>query len=178
MQSYKFKKYYIYYDLADEDHKRRIITNDGKLDTIDRYINDYKGYNDIPIKFISSAQNDEILKEFLKFFEQWKDEAMNNNIYRVDLTQGDIKAIQQCFFSLITGYKNKDSKKLEHDKITATEYKWFEKCANNALFYLTKDDIELECWSYDRKAALKCFVIQPVTKVNRIFFPIFLRTCR
>ncbi len=153
MATYKFSKYYIYYEIADIDHKRRIITNDGKLDTIDQYINDYKGYNGIELKFIETkVLNDDILTEYLKFFENWKDECMNNGIYKVDITQGDVKAMQQCFFSLVTGYKNKTTKKLEHDKISATEYKWFQKCANSGLYYLQDEDIELDCWSYDRKA--------------------------
>lgn len=153
MATYKFSKYYIYYDLVDEDNKRRIITMDGKLDTIDKWKNDYKGYNDIQVKFIECTLNDDILKEYLQFFERWKDEAMNNGIYKVDITQGDVRAMQQCFFSLVTGYKNKTSGKLEHDKIVAIEFKWFERCANNALYYLDQDDIVKHCWSYDRKAA-------------------------
>lgn len=145
--------YYIFYNLADQDNKQRIITHDGILDTIDKYDHKYKNYTYVQVKFIECELNDEILKEYLTWYKRWADECMNNDIYKIDITQGDIKATQQFYFSLVKGYKCKTSKKLLHDKIIATEYKLFERCKNNALFYLRENDITLQCWSYDRKMA-------------------------
>lgn len=153
MENYKNSNYYIYYEIADEENSRRIITNQGDLDTIDKYSNSYDYCTPIQLKFVDKAPNDDILKEYLKNFEIWKDECMNNGIYKVDITQGDVRAMQQFFFSLVNGYKDKITKKLLHDKICSVEYKIFEKCANNAVMYLKQDNIEVQCWSYDRKLA-------------------------
>jgi len=142
--NYAKPNYYIYYDLADEDDKRRIITNKGDIKTIDKYDPQYKDYGKNYLKFIEGKPNDQMLKDYLVQFKKWCYSAKLNRVYSVDLTQGDIFAMRQVFFSLIQNYK-------KHEKITATEFKWFEKCANNALMYLREKDIELECTSYDRK---------------------------
>jgi hypothetical protein len=62
------ENYYIFYDLADEDNQQRIITNDGVIDTIDKYDHKYKKYDAIQMKFLDCDPNNDVLKEYLKFF--------------------------------------------------------------------------------------------------------------
>lgn len=137
--------YYVYYELVDHDeNKRRIITNKGVLETIEQHDERYKQYTDFPMLFIEDDPSDKVLTEYLKNLKKWMYSAKLNRVYSIDFSKGHIKAAQTTFFSLIKNYK-------QHEPITSVEYKWFERCANNALYYLKQDNIEVECTSYDRK---------------------------
>ena len=61
--------------------------------------------------FVDCDPNDDMLKEYLKFFKQWKQEFWDNGIWKIDLTLGAVKAMQRRFFGLVKGYKNKTFKK-------------------------------------------------------------------
>jgi len=150
--NYFNKQYYIYYQIADTDSDRRIITFEGNIRTVDENDEKYDKYLKIPLKYLNDEKYkkfkvktcDDVLKEYLKDYKKWIYSAKLNKFYSIDFTRGEVNAGQQTFFSLVKNYK-------QNEKITAKEYSWFEKCANNALYYLTKDNIELECTSYDRK---------------------------
>lgn len=145
-QKYINNQYYIYYDLADSDYQRRIITYDCVLDTIYNDDIKYKGYKDIVLRNVDALPSDDILIKYLADYKEWIYEAKVKcfKIYSVDFTQGDVQAMQRTFFSLLKGYDNKA-------KITSTEYIHFENCPNGGLAYLKKDGLEIECTSYDRK---------------------------
>jgi hypothetical protein len=147
--TYNFDKefFYIYYQLADQNNKIRMINSFGdKPKTIDLYDINYKKYGKIPLKFIEEAPSDDILRIYLKKFKTWMCSAKLNQIYSIDLSRGDIFACEKLFFSLCKGYD-----KLK--KITDIEYYYSESCSNNAIIYLKESNIKVNCYSYDRKSA-------------------------
>jgi hypothetical protein len=142
---YKNKEFYVYYELADSDGERRILTCRSRVyATIYPDNEKFSKYFPIQMKYIDKEPNDESLMEFLDKFNNWRREAIFAKPYSVDLTLGDVNAYQKVFFSLIKNY-DKDA------TIGAKEYCWFERCANNAIVYLKDADIEVNCTSYDRK---------------------------
>ena len=152
---YDRQKYYIYYQLADENNKIRIIKcfydpkkiNQPKdIRTIDLYDTEFKDYGKIRLKFIEGKPDDEMLKNYLEKFKKWSYYLKINDIYSIDITNDDIIASEKFFFSLCKGYD-----KLK--RITDIEYYYMESCANNAIIYLKKNDIEINCYTYDRKSA-------------------------
>ena len=148
--SYAKPDYYIYYKLADEEYKYRIINNYGRISTIDLSdVNtsvEYKSYGKIPMKFVEGLPDDNMLTEYFNKFRAWAFTSVKNKIFSVDLTNGDIVATQRTFFSLCIDYK-------QHKKIMAIEYKYIERCANNAIIYLKQNGYEGNCTTYDRKMA-------------------------
>jgi hypothetical protein len=114
------------------------------LATIEKDDETYKGYLAVILKYVEKKPCDKVLTDYLVDYKKWIFSAKLNRVYSIDFTRGDVQACQQTFFSLVKNYK-------QNEKIIATEFKWFEKCSNNALYYLKQDDIELECTSYDRK---------------------------
>ena len=138
------EKYYIYYQIADTDCDRRIITYDGIIKTIDEHDETYQKYLAVPLTFIDKKPCDIVLKDYLKDYRKWIYSAKLNRVYSIDFTRGNVSACQQTFFSLVKNYK-------QNERITAKEYTYFEKCANNALYYLRNNDLEINCTSYDRK---------------------------
>ena len=61
------KNFYIYYQLADQNNKIRIINSFSDAPkTIDSYDKKYKDYGKIPLKFIEGTPSDEMLKDYLK----------------------------------------------------------------------------------------------------------------
>ena len=99
------KNFYIYYQLADQNNKIRIINSFGDPPkTIDMYEKKYKDYGKIPLKFIEGIPSDEMLKEYLIKFKTWMCSAKRNPIYSIDLSRGDIFACEKLFFSLCKGY--------------------------------------------------------------------------
>ena len=140
---YDRQKYYIYYQLADENNKIRIIKSfyDPKkinkpddIQTINLYDTKFKDYGKIRLKFIEGKPDDEMLKNYLEKFKKWSYYLKINNIYSIDITNDDIIASEKLFFSLCKGYD-----KLK--RITNIEYYYMESCANNAIIYLKKNDI-------------------------------------
>lgn len=136
--------YYIYYQLADVEQKRRIITHNGILLTIDDDDIKYRSYLGVVMLFIDEKPNDSVLIEYLKNYKKWLYSAKLNKIFSIDFSRGAVIACQQTFFKLIKNFK-------DHEPIKCIEYKWFENCKNNALVYLRNDDITVDCISYDRK---------------------------
>jgi len=135
--------YYIYFNIADSSD-RRIITQNGILSTIDIDDKTHSHYQAIELKHLDKDPNDHVLIDYLSQFRKWIYSAKLNNIYSIDFTIGEVQAVKTTFFRLLEHYE-------QNEKITATEYIWFEKCANNAIYYLKEDDITVECVSYDRK---------------------------
>ena len=90
--TYDFNKkyYFVYYKLADQNNKIRIIkcfydlnkTNrPDDITTIDIDDIKYKDYGKIPLNFIEGIPSDEILKEYLKKFKTWMCSAKINPIF-------------------------------------------------------------------------------------------------
>jgi hypothetical protein len=152
---YDRQKYYIYYQLADENNKIRIIkcfydpkkiNKQDDIQTINLYDTKFKDYGKIRLKFIEGKPDDKMLKNYLEKFKKWSYYLKINHIYSIDITNDDIIASEKFFFSLCEGYD-----KLK--RITDIEYYYMESCANNAIIYLKKNDIEINCYTYDRKSA-------------------------
>jgi len=141
--SYVHSKYYIYYEIADTHGKMRIITYDGKLSTIESH-SEISSYKPILMRFSENEPNDNVLREYLTNFQSWIFQAKMNRIQSVDFTRDVVSASLICFFKLTKNYDL-------HERINALEFKYFEKCPNNALYYLESDNLEVECTSYDRK---------------------------
>lgn len=141
--SYANKKYYIFYEIADSNGQMRIITNDKKLSTITS-TSDLPDYTPISMRFSEKEPNDKVLMEYLENFQKWIFQAKINRIHSVDFTKDVIRTSLVCFFKLTKNYD-------QHERINAQEFRYFEKCANNALYYLESDNLEVECTSYDRK---------------------------
>ena len=137
---YDRQKYYIYYQLADENNKIRIIkcfydpkkiNQQDDIQTINLYDTKFKDYGKIRLKFIEGKPDDKMLKNYLEKFKKWSYYLKINNIYSIDITNDDIIASEKLFFSLCKGYD-----KLK--RITNIEYYYMESCANNAIIYLKK----------------------------------------
>jgi hypothetical protein len=88
---------------------------------------------------------DEDLIEYAKNFKQWCYELRFNKIcsYRYNECYSDYTAVTRIF-NRYCDYK-------EHDQISPTEYKWFEKTANFGLQYLKQDDYTKQSYAYDFK---------------------------
>ena len=155
---YDRQKYFIYYQLADENNKIRIIkcfydpkkiNQPDDITTIDIHDKKFKDYGKIKLKFIEGKPNDEMLIDYLTNFKKWvlflKLKNVNN-VYSIDITRDDIYASEKFFFSLA-----KDYDKLK--RITNIEYYYMESCANNAIVYLKNNEIEMQTYTYDRKSA-------------------------
>ena len=113
--TYDFDKkyYFVYYKLADQNDKIRMIKcfyNPNKtnrpddITTIDIDDIKYKDYGKIPLKFIGGTPSDEMLKDYLKKFKTWMCSAKINSIYSIDLSRGDTFCCEKFFFSLVKGY--------------------------------------------------------------------------
>ena len=106
---YDRQKYYIYYQLADENNKIRIIKSfyDPKkinkpddIQTINLYDTKYKDYGKIRLKFIEGKPDDEMLKNYLEKFKKWSYYLKINNIHSIDITNDDIVSSEKFFFSI------------------------------------------------------------------------------
>lgn len=88
---------------------------------------------------------DEDLFKYAKDFMQWNRELRFNKIcsFRYSECYSDFTAVTR-FFNARCDYK-------DHEPITPTEYKWFEKCANFGLQYLKKKDYTKKGFGYDFK---------------------------
>jgi hypothetical protein len=75
------QKFYIYYQLADQNNKIRTINSFGDAPkTIDIDDIKYKDYGKIPLKFIDGIPSDEMLIKYLKQFKTWMCSAKINTI--------------------------------------------------------------------------------------------------
>ncbi len=102
-------------------------------------------------KFIMLNHNDndateEDLIQYAKHFKRWCKELMHSPL-KINYSNyySDYTAVT-CTF-------NRYCKKnyINHKPISATEYRWFERCANFGLQYLKEKDSTTTTWSYDFK---------------------------
>lgn len=122
----------------------------GTLCTYDTTLEDvegddrFEGYTSFIMMSVDGAPDDDMLREYhSNFKKKWLYSAKKNG---VDFTLGQMKTVSMVFFNNKQGIKGYDN----HKRINRKEYYWFERCANNGLFYLKKDGIETECTTYDR----------------------------
>ncbi|RZK10535.1 MAG: hypothetical protein EOO46_10425 [Flavobacterium sp.] len=89
---------------------------------------------------------DECLERYAKRFKNWCKE-LNDSHLRINY------ANYYSDYTAVTCTFNRWSKKnyANHAPISATEYMWFEKCANFGIQYLKEKDITTKVWSYDFK---------------------------
>eukprot|EP01039_Chlorochromonas_danica_P011736 gene11736-13182_t len=89
---------------------------------------------------------DECLLEYAKKFKEWCEELKNSPL-KIDYANyhSDYTAVS-CTFNT---YCKKNY--CDHEPITTTEYRWFERCANNGIAYIKEKDAETKTHSYDFK---------------------------
>jgi hypothetical protein len=150
--------YYIYYDIADCDGCRRIITYNKKITSIEKSNEIYENFTAFPLRFTDMALTDKNLTAYSYKFEKWMKELIYNNCkhninhptragksFPIDFSIGDNKTLEMTFFKLCHNYDQMESIKTE-------EYKVIKHCFNGGLSYLKKDNIKLECETFDCKS--------------------------
>jgi len=102
-------------------------------------------------KFIMLSHNDneatdEDLTEYAKNFKRWCKELKHSRL-QIDYS------IYYSDYTAVTCTFNRYCKKnyRNHEAISTTEYRWFERCANFGLQYLKEKDSTTKTWSYDFK---------------------------
>lgn len=136
--------YFVYFKTAEGDF-RVYSTETEELSTVQNLPRDCRKFE--MLKHEDLKANDEDLLRYVKLFKKWCKQLKEDRYCNIDY------ADKYCNFAAVsTNYNRRSFKHYKHhEKITTTEWKWFEKCFNSGLQYLSEPDITKHCYSYDFK---------------------------
>jgi hypothetical protein len=137
-------QYLIYFETKFMDY--RVYNPDtGEITTVAKLPRDCKKFE--MLRYAKLGTTDEDLLAYAKKFKKWCAQLKKDSYCNINY------AGKYCNYTAVTSNFNYRSAKnyRDHEPITTTEWRWFERCYNSGLQYLRENDITIRCYSYDFK---------------------------